>query len=137
MTRRAPHQSGFTLAEVMIAIVVLAAAAAVLLPRARGLLDYAERARRHYAAAGHVLDRVALLSTLDLRTAEVKRDHDVFTVTPKDSNTALPLQVSNMAVNGSDVPISEAPSPFQYIAIQGDLGHRLTLVGPSLIGGSR
>jgi prepilin-type N-terminal cleavage/methylation domain-containing protein len=137
MIRPSIRQAGFTLVEVVLAVIILAAAAAILLPRARGLLDYAERARRHYAAAGRLLDRVALLPALDLNTAEVKRDHDVFTITPKDSPAALPIKVSNLPVEGSDVPISEAPSPFQYFAFEGDLGHRVTLVGVGLIGGTK
>lgn len=134
---RPPHavapQSGFTLIEAVIAVIILAIAAATLLPRARGLLDYAERARRHYAAVGNLLDRAALLPTVDLKRAEIGRGRDSVTVRPADSADAPPIVVSNVSVGGTDVPIGDGPAPFQYLSFDGTLGHGMVLISPALI----
>ena len=128
--RRRDRAAGFTLIEAVIAVAILAAAAAALLPRARLLLDYAERARRHYLAAGQLLDRTALLPTLDMARAEVGRERDTLTIQPHEGPDDLPVQVSNLPFEGSDVPISVAPAPYAYWRIDGRLGHAIVLVAP-------
>ena len=68
MAVRAPNhrlneQSGFSLLEVIVALLILAAASGMILGQVRQNLDYAQRAKAHQVNVTLLLNRTAMLAT--------------------------------------------------------------------------
>ena len=128
--------AGFTLLEVLIAMVILAMAAAVILQHVRGLMDYARRAQIHYVDVDGMLNRAAEFGLRGPNTFEARMQADHIDLV--DHGASKPFaQVFNLPFGGALIPIDKALSPYQLYMLPGDLGRSLPLLMPGLKPGEK
>jgi len=131
------NDRGFSLLEVIIAMMILGVAASIILQRTRGQLDYAARARQHFQDASALLSRAAALPAIDMTLARVDKQPDHFTVYASgedgDGDGLAAYTIRNFPARGVDVPIEKGPAPWQVYSFDGKRNHSLTLLLPQSV----
>lgn len=136
MAVRAPHhrlneQSGFSLLEVIVTLLILAAASAVILGLVRQNLDYAQRAKAHQKNVTLLLNRTAMLATYNRNALRARPVVDALEVYLP--NEVKPVAtVRNYSYQGYDVPVSMGYSPFQIYTVAGGGVRSLVVIDRSL-----
>jgi prepilin-type N-terminal cleavage/methylation domain-containing protein len=121
---------GFTLLEVLIAAVVLAAGAAVVLGHVQQLLDYTRRARGHQETVRTTLNDIAELGLHNPATLArtLQGDHLILA-----DDTGRPwARVENHPFQGSQVPLSQGFAPYQSFTLPLEGNRALTVMGLGL-----
>ena len=136
MAMRAPHhgldeQSGFSLLEVVVALLILAAASAIVLGQVRQNLDYAQRAKAHQKNVTLLLNRTAMLAAYNRGALHARPVVDAVEVYLP--NEVEPVAtVRNYSYQGYDVPVSMGYSPFQIYAVAGGGVRSVVMIARSL-----
>lgn len=123
--------AGFTLLEVLIAMVILAVASSVILQHVSGIMDYARRAQIHYVDVEAMLNRAAEFGLTKTNAYETRYRADHIDLVKHGESRPL-AEVFNLPFGGSLVPIDKALSPYQLYLLPGDLGRSLPLLMPGL-----
>ena len=128
-------EGGFTLLEVLVALVIAAIAAAIILTHVRTLMLRAEKEQAHQLTVMQLLNDSAYFrpGEIPLDTA-VTQDKEALIVRlpPGAGREALTVRVSNFTMNGEvNPPIDLAYTPFQRFEIRRDR-YTLSVIGLSL-----
>ena len=132
---RAAREGGFTLLEVLVALIIAAIAAAVILSQVRTLMLKAEKEQAHQIAATQLLNDALRISpgviSADVR---VRQDKDALIIEPAGSagRETQVVRVSNFSLNNEKLPpIDLAYTPFQRFEIKRDR-YSLSAIAPAL-----
>ncbi|HEY6898506.1 MAG TPA: prepilin-type N-terminal cleavage/methylation domain-containing protein [Rhodocyclaceae bacterium] len=123
---------GFTLIEVLVALTVAGAAAAVILAQIHGLMRRADQERRHQDMVSGLLNDSARLAAIVIAEAHQQLGDEKISLQP--SGQGLPtVEVSNISVAGEKVlpPIRIAYTPFQRYSVVRE-GRALSFLAPAL-----
>jgi prepilin-type N-terminal cleavage/methylation domain-containing protein len=130
LTRR--PQDGFTLLEVIVSLIIVAAAAAVLLGHTRTMLDYAHRARdiqKHTTATLNRVGEVNIAGEKGRTFRLVKEQLEMSII----GETKPPIIIKNHDYDGFEIPISIAYSPYQVFHFTAGRGRETILLLPGLL----
>ncbi len=118
--------------EVLVTLVIVAAAAAVVLTHVRTLLDLRSRYLAEQTAATHTLNSVALLPTLELEDLRFRLRGDHISVLSRQGDEVL-LEVRNIETAGQpETPIDQAYTPFQNYRAAPESRYSVSLIKHSL-----
>ena len=127
-----PVPAGFTLIEVLVTLVIVAAAAAVVLTHVRTLLDLRSRYLAEQNAAADTLNRVALLPTLETSELRFRLKGDHIAILSREGDETL-LEVRNIGTAGQpETPIDQAYTPFQNYRAAPESRYAVSLIKQSL-----
>lgn len=123
---------GFTLIEVLVALTVAGAAAAVILAQIHGLMRRADQERRHQDMVSGLLNDSARLAATVIAEARQELGDEKITLHPGGRDLPM-VEVSNVSVAGEKVlpPIRIAYTPFQRYAVVRE-GRELSFLAPAL-----
>ena len=126
------RDKGFTLLEVLVALVISAAATSLVLSHLRTLIDLDRRIRQHQHLVSGLLNDTAKFSALDfasLRT-DIHKDYlDLLIIYPKRTIA----RVHNFSQNAQKVPpVDQAYTPYQTFTIDPQGRYSLQLLLPGL-----
>jgi prepilin-type N-terminal cleavage/methylation domain-containing protein len=133
-TRRSKaSQCGFTLIEVLISMAILSVSAAIILEHVKVLQRRALAVVRHQDQIRVTLNTAAELGRLDWQKAKVTTEAAGVRVTfTNPDDRVRDLFVTNYSTDKISVPVARGYSPYQIYRIDGEQGHALDLLLPSL-----
>lgn len=133
--RRAGSQCrGFTLLEVLVALIIATSASAIILTHLRVLIDLSDRIRRHQTETSQLLNEAARLASPDWSTSSAHRLRaDDVAITLKDEIDPS-IFVRNFDLHDEVGPpaIDRAYTPYQVYRVQRGKRRAIHLLYPNL-----
>jgi prepilin-type N-terminal cleavage/methylation domain-containing protein len=127
-------QDGFTILEVLVALVIAATASAIIFSHLRTLVDLNIRVRQHQQDVTVTLNEAAYLLAPDWgQRARVSLGDDRVTIALRDK-FAPSLYVSNFSLEADDElpPLTRAFTPYQIYRVQPGKRYHVSLLFPNL-----
>ncbi len=111
-------ERGFTLLELLVALVIVVSASAVILAHLRTLMDVESRLRRSQSAVSQLLDQAALISYRNFSGVNKSLQKDRIHI-PIPGEDNMNIQLFNHPARGDgSVPIDLAFTPFQEYRLE-------------------
>lgn len=127
-------QDGFTILEVLVALVIAATASAIIFSHLRTLVDLNIRVRQHQQDVTVTLNEAAYLLAPDWgQSARVSLGDDRVTIALRDE-FAPSLYVSNFSLEADDElpPLTRAFTPYQIYRVQPGKRYDVSFLFPNL-----
>jgi len=127
------QQAGFTILEVLVALIIATTASAVIFSHLRTLIDLNARLRQHQQDVTVTLNESAYLLAPDWgQRAGIALTENEVAITLHDSS-APSLYVSNFSLEDEELPaVSRAFTPYQIYRVQPGKRYAVELLFPNL-----
>ena len=128
-----PAEGGFTLLEVLVALVIAATATSIILMHMRTLIDLSDRIRNHQTEISQLLNQAEGLALPDWGdTAGSKLEDSWIAITLREQLEPS-VFVSNFEPGEREIaPIDRAYTPFQAYRVQPGKRYAMSLLYPNL-----
>ena len=132
MKSRISSASGFTLLEVLIALIITVSAAAIVLTHIRTLMDYNRRVLQHQHQVTSLLNSTASFATLDFSHLKTDIQADYVDLINYSRNKVMARILNFSPSKAALPPIDQAYTPYQVYKISPTTRYSLILLQPGL-----